>query len=493
MTLASPDKRDFSTVFMNDSSRVQVYKLKPANMAYTATPALEIWETRAADTGAAFASNYMKYVCNMSADTGGTYTITVRPWSVVTATTTVNHANPEYNTPLPVEGTRTVLDTDATGSTHSTTDKILYADDFDYSSKTVPVIAAGGQISGTESYVTSRGGPQSVIPRYACDRNGAFEAYLPTGSTNYVLRQQLDQPSMGLGGAWNAGNPVTAIGDSRWLNYKASVDVSFENNSTQSGANYAAIGVRQQGGGNSQDIKGTPYALKFLFDGTWQLLVDGTAASSGNVASGTGGVTIPNFKAAYDQWHNLALQVTDKKVTAYVDGTLVASYTDSKMRLSGRVDLASGPYFTRFDNLKVETVDGYAPYYSEWLDDLEMYDLADPPATKLVYGGSWTRDIGTNMFDNQRTLSKGGTGATLKYTFTGTGLDILGANDGSAKLEVTVDGQVAEASAGTTASAQLYQTYSLRGLTNGPHTVQLKVTGGSLTVDSVGIVGAPIQ
>ena len=68
---------------------------------------------------------------------------------------------------------------------------------------------------------------------------------------------------MGLGGTWNNGNPITGIGDNRWLNYKASVDVSFENNSTQSGNNYAAIGARQQGGSNSHTISGTPYFLKF--------------------------------------------------------------------------------------------------------------------------------------------------------------------------------------------------------------------------------------
>ncbi|MBN2576438.1 MAG: sugar-binding protein, partial [Deltaproteobacteria bacterium] len=33
MTLAAPDKRDFSTVFVNDSDRTQLYKLKAANMA----------------------------------------------------------------------------------------------------------------------------------------------------------------------------------------------------------------------------------------------------------------------------------------------------------------------------------------------------------------------------------------------------------------------------------------------------------------------------
>jgi hypothetical protein len=492
MTLAAPDKRNFSTVFMNDSATARTYRLQTVNMGYTGTPSLEIWESRAADAGIAFNSNYLKCLCTMSADASGVYAITVKPWSVVTATTLVNYANAEYNTALPVEGARTVLDTDATGSVQNTTDKILYADSFDYSGKTVPVIGLGGQITGTESYITSRGGPQSVIPRYTSDRNGAFEAFLPGGGSNYVLRQQVDQSAMGLGGTWNNGNPITGIGDKRWLNYKASVDVSFENNSTQSGNNYAAIGARQQGGGSSHYMNGTPYFLKFLFDGSWQLLVDGTSVASGNVVSGSGGVTIAGFKATYDTWHNLAVQVVDNKVTAYLDGQTLTTYTDSSPRLSGRVDLASGYYYTRFDNLKVETVDGSAPYYSELLDDQETNDLASPPVAKLVYGGTWSHNNGQDMYNYQRTLSTGQTNATLKYTFTGTGLDILGPNDGSAKLEVTVDGQVVTASASTMASKQCYQTFTQRGLANGGHTVQFKVLNGTLVVDSVAVVAAPI-
>jgi hypothetical protein len=492
LTLAATDKKSFSTIFFNDSSRAQSYRLQTANMGFAARPTLELWETRAADAGKAFNSNYLKYVCTLSADTSGVYNIPVRPYSAVTATTLVRVQSAEHNVPLPIEGTRTVLDTDATGSARNTKDKVLYADTFDYSSRTVPVIGEGGQITGTESYIASRGGALGHIPRYASPRNGAFEAYLPSGSTNYVLRQQVDQSVVGLGGTWNNGNPITGIGDNRWLNYKASVDVSFENSSTQGGGNYAALGARQQGGSNSHYINGTPYVLKFLFDGSWQLLVDGTSVASGNVVSGSGGVSIAGFKAAPSEWHNIALQVVERKVTAYLDGTLLTTFTDATQRLSGRIDLASGYYHTRFDNLKVESVDGYAPYYSELLDNLETHDLASPVGTKLVYGGSWSHRNGQGMYNYQRSLSSGKTDATLKYSFSGTGIDILGANDGSAKLEVTVDGKVTSASTSTMASKEFYQTFSLRGLSDGAHTVQIRVLSGTLVVDAVAVVAAPL-
>jgi hypothetical protein len=484
LTLAAPDKKNFSTVFINDSEKTQTYRLKAVNMGYSGSPALERWETRAADDGQAFNANYLKYIGNVTADSSGTYLVTVKPYSALTVTTLANSGKAAYRTPLPVEGERTVLDTDVTGAGHNTSDNVLYADDFDYSNKTVPVIGSGGQVTGSEAFIAARGGSKSAIPLYTSDHNGAFEAYLPDGSSNYVLRQQLDQNGTGFGTAWNDGDPITRIGDSRWLNYKASVDVSFENNNVQGGANYAMIGVRQQHG----DV-GAPYRLKFWFDGGWSLHVNGTSVSDGNVVNGTGGASIPGFNTAYNATHNIALQAAGNKVTAYLDGVALTTFTDSNPKLSGRIEIGSGRYNTRFDNLKVERVSGNPAYYREFLDNLEVHDLTAAEAPKLRYGGSWKHENGLGMFNIQRSLSTSqAAGASLTYNFNGTGLDLVGPNNGSADLEVTVDGNVVDASAATAAAPEFYQTFSLRGLSSGSHTVQLKVVSGTLVVDAVGIV-----
>ncbi|MEK3885327.1 RICIN domain-containing protein [Paenibacillus sp. PL2-23] len=491
MTLAAPDKSHFSTILINDSEYSRDYTLHTANMNISGSPNLEVWETRAAAAGQAFNSQYMKYLGEIAASSG-IYSITVKPYSIVTVTTLDNSSKSAYQTPLPVEGVRTVLDTDATGSVQNTSDSILYADTFDYTGKTVPIIGAGGAITGTQSYIEARGGTKSVIPRYTSDRNGAFEAYLPDGSSNYVLRQQVDKTTMGLGGTWNNGNPITAIGDNRWMNYKASIDVSFEHNSTAGGDNYAAIGARQQGGSSSHTMTGTPYWLKFWFDGGWSMHVNGSSVASGNVVTGSGGVTIAGFNTAHTAWHNIAIQVADNQVTAYLDGVALYTYTDANAKLAGRVDLASGYYHVRFDNLLVETIPGYAPYYTELLDNLEMHTLASTPSPKLIYSGSWAHENGKSMYTYHRSLSTSqGAGAAMQYTFTGTGFDILGANTGTAVLEVTVDGQIVQSSAATKASSEMYQTYTLRGLSSGQHTVQVKVLSGTLAVDAVAIIAAP--
>ena len=62
------------------------------------------------------------------------------------------------------------------------------------------------------------------MARYTHTLNGAFEVY-QSRNGNHVLRQQSDQTSTGVGSAWNAGDPVTTIGDFRWTNYTAAVDV----------------------------------------------------------------------------------------------------------------------------------------------------------------------------------------------------------------------------------------------------------------------------
>jgi hypothetical protein len=213
--------------------------------------------------------------------------------------------------------------------------------------------------------------------------------------------------------------------------------------------------------------------------------------AGGNVASGEGGVTIPGFDTAHDAWHNIAIKAAGDTVTAMLDGVPLASYTDPSPKVSGRINLGSGYYHTRFDNLRVETVAGFPAYYSEFLDNLQMNDLAARPATKLVYGGAWAHENGKGMYNVHRSLSTSqGAGATLTYTFTGTGLDILGPNNGSAVLEVAVDGSVVDAAAGTIASPEFYQTYTLRDLRPGRHTVRITVREGTLVVDAVGIVPA---
>jgi hypothetical protein len=167
-------------------------------------------------------------------------------------------------------------------------------------------------------------------------------------------------------------------------------------------------------------------------------------------------------------------------VTGFVDGSQVFAWTDEVPFLSGRVDLAGGFHHTRFDNLRIERVPGHRPYYAELLDNLQMGGL--------VYGGGWRHTNGRGMFEYHRTASTSqGPGATISYTFTGTGLDIAGPNDGSARLNVRVDGELVATDQPTRAATNFQQTFDVRGLPRGRHTVTLEVVAGTLVVDAAGV------
>jgi hypothetical protein len=471
VTMAAPDAKNFSTVIVNDSEYPRTYSITPNGFHLGAHPRLAVWETRAADAGEVYNANYKRRVGDLAAGANRAYTVQVKPYSIVTVTSLDVTCDPEWTAPLPTEGTRTVLDADPQHG-------VLWSDGFDYRGWTVPVIGAGGATRRRENFIDSRGGDTGAIPLYTWDRNGAFEA-VKADHGNYVLRQQVDRTATGVGAAWNNADPITGVGDLRWTNYQARVDVHFDR--APASDNYAAIGARSTGGGNSHSLSGTPYALRLGSDGSWQFLRTGTTVTSG---------TVTGFDAS--AWHRLAIRVAGNQITGFVDDRQVFTWSDDAPYRSGRVDLASGFYYTGFDKLKIERVPGYLPYYTEYLDNLEMNNLADPPATKLVYGGSWRHANGGGMYVYQRSSSTSqAPGATLAYTFTGSGLDITGVNDGSARLSVRMDGALIATDVATLRSTNYQQTFSLRGLPWGRHTVTVEVVAGTLLVDAVGVFATP--
>lgn len=72
----------------------------------------------------------------------------------------------------------------------------------------------------------------------------------------------------GVGSAWNGSNAEVLIGDYRWMNYRANVDVQFEQ--TEAKSSSAVIAIRQTGGGTAiKDSSG--YSFEIDKDGAWKL------------------------------------------------------------------------------------------------------------------------------------------------------------------------------------------------------------------------------
>lgn len=484
ITVASPDKDNFSTMVVNDSEYPMTYTLETQNMNLDDNAALELWETRAADEGA-FNENYMKCLGNVTKNEEGVYTFEVKPYSTVTITSLDVSDSQEHTEALPVEGERLVLDTDATGNIQNTEDGYLYGDDFEYKGKTVPVLDGKGGFTGeTQDYISARGGDTGAMARYTHTLNGAFETY-KTKSGEYVLRQQLDKDTYGLGNSWNSGDPATLIGDFRWANYTASVDVCFEKSVEKQ---YAAIGIRQFG--TSHKITNSSgYTLKVMETGEWKLY-----RQNKEVATGTAS-TKEKYEAKAGRWFQLKLRGAGNKIQAYINNVLVAEYEDASPITVGRVALGCSHTFTQFDNLAVTKINGYAPYYTEALDNMEIYDLSAEKNSKLVYNNKWSHTNGQGMYVYQRSISKStGVGAALTYTFTGTGMEIIGKNsDTGNTVNVIVDGTQIKEKDSIQNASMLTTAYRIDGLEYGEHTVTVEVAEGSLDVDMVGVLGQVYQ
>jgi hypothetical protein len=510
-TLAAPDGSDVSTVMINDSSVTKTYRISGDALGENRTA--EVWETRAADKGQAYDANYLRPVSESKPDKDGTYTVTVAPCSSATFTT-LDHAKKAglrgtlkprhgYGNTLPHSSEyttarrngRDVLDTDASGVHNGRTrDNVLYADDFDYANAAtikewdprtgrikdskVSYLQARGDAAAPAGSAGDDANHRGVTPRYTNDTNGAFESVAEKDG-NRVLRQQVGSGQVG--SAWNDGDPKTTIGDNRWANYTVSVDARFE----QDGDQYATVGAREQGGtGNGQNVSAAE--LKVTPQGKFSLLRYGKEVAKGNAAENSK----VGFKPGAGAWNKLAVTVKDNVYTASINGVQVAEYKDDSPQATGRIQLGSSFSNVDFDNLRVEKIAGHAPYYSQIVDGMHQSSWDNTARPVLKFNEKWSHTNGQGMFEWQRTSSKStGKGASLTYTFKGTGLDVLGTNDGKATLDVSVDGVRRATDAPTLASGSERTAYQLRGLSNSRHTVTLTTSNdAAFNVDAVGIL-----
>lgn len=484
MTLASPDGKDFSVIICNDSAKTKEFTISPKNLENLPADAkLTVWETRAAEDGKLYNENYVKPVETLTANEGGSYYVTVKPWSIVTVTT-LDMADMEEELELPAasEKGRYVLDTDETGKTQNLEDTYLYADDFDYEDMgNVTTYEDGEIVESDKSFIESRGGEDGFYPLYTQDTNGTFEAVLDEEG-NGVL-QMAGQTG---GGSWNGGEPATTIGDYRWTNYKASVD--FDLTST---SEYLLLGVRQRGsaGGGDNKVSMSAYNVAVNQTGEWIL-----RRYSSEIARGQ--VQIKDVSAC-----NVAIQAAGDTITVFVDGQEVHNYKDQQPQLEGRIMLGVGlPGASwgqgRFDNLKVETVPGYIPYFDMVHDNLHMkqWDGEQAGGEALSYEGSWEHVNQKGSQYSQRSLSTSSQkGSSVSYSFEGTGFALIGENNGSAKVNVYVDGNAVSENAATVKTSSHQPYLMVRGLENGEHMVTVELEEGTLNVDSVAYMTAREQ
>lgn len=432
LTLADPNGKDFSVVFVNNTRNQKTFHINVEDLPEAAAKTLQTWVTQT--------DSYMKKGASVTPAADG-WTVVVPAYSVVTATTLDEYSEEELAMPQDGirTGDRTVLDTDSTGKTADAGDEYLYADNFEYAEE-------------AEGYLASRGDE----PRYMLDSHGAWE--VQDGRLVQELNASVSQ--------WNGGEPVTIVGDFRWMNYNASIDVQIpEANS----AVWAGLGVRSQSGMNwNQD----GYTLRIYGDGKWEFYRAGSVMGSGSVAADPTGS------------YSLQVAANGSSITAFIDGEAVFTYADANPMDAGRIKISAPWNKVYFDNLAVTTIPGTIPYATSMVDGQD---------DSVAYTGSWNipGPGGGSADDWYRTTSTNtaeGAGFTFTFPVEGTGFAIVGANGGGAELTVQVDDQE-PVTATTTSSSRRYETYTLTGLEYAKHTVTVTVNSGTLAIDALYTLG----
>ncbi len=434
MTLASPDKKDFSVVFVNNTKNKKIFNIKTEDMATTAET-LNFWLTET--------DSYMKKQESITKTEDG-WVVTLPAYSVATATTLTTDpdaAPVDRNGDTIRNAERAVLDTNADGGTNGVTnDKVLYADNFEYKEEAA-------------DFLEKRG----YEPRYMLDTHGAWIVDKEKGALKQELTASVSQ--------WNGGDPSTIVGDFRWMDYMTSIDIEIPDADKDV---YARLTVRSQTGMNWGD---SGYTLSINGAGNWELYRIGTKVSSGKVA------------ATADGKYNVKIMALGDTISVAINNESVTSYKDTVPMLAGRVKLSSSWDQVYFDNLLVETIEGGIPYA------LSMVDGQDDSVT---YEGTWTIDNpgGGSANDWYRTLSvTNSENASFSFPINGSGFAVLGPNDGTAVLDVYVNDTLVAENATTVASPSRGETYSLSDLEAKEHNIKIVVKSGTLKVDALYALG----
>ncbi|MBQ8781768.1 MAG: glycosyl hydrolase family 59 [Oscillospiraceae bacterium] len=431
MTVTDTETGDYTIVICNDSEEQRNYTFTLENMSKADAPFC-IWETRGPDEGQAYDENYFKHIGTfkpVEKDGKYSYSIEVKPYSIVTVTT---------------------LDKTADTSVYSCKYEdvpldINYSDDFEYS----------------DEFLSSRGN----APLYTTDYGGAFEVAEVDG--NKVLMQMINAENKPTDWRFRGTpNPITFLGDDRWSNYSAEISFKFASDASD---NYIAFGNRYLTAELDSWSAENGYSVRVYPDGRWELKKNAQVALNG---------TVENFDA--NAWHTVKITAAGINVSAYIDGTELVTFPDEFGHSnSGRVSVGSGLYNNIFDDLKISPVDGYKSTVTR-VDDHD-------PAIK--YTGDWYRTVPDGYVHFNRTISRAAvteddaSEKSLEFDFTGTGFAIIGRSD-TYEIEIYLDGELYETK-NSAFGADARQCSCTVEVPEGEHNVKIKLISGELTVDAI--------
>lgn len=478
LTAMDANTGDYSTVITNDSNTERTYRVTVKNVAKAAA-GVAVWETRQADEGQKFDSSWLKQIATLTpADNGDgsyAYQVTVKPYSMITLTTTTGQK--DYATCA-----------STTSANDRTKDRVLpmpYTDNFEYDSE----------------YLKRRGG----TPRYTTDLFGAFEVAEENG--NHFLRQVITKDTEPTSwGNWQ-DFASTSLGEDRWSNYTVSIDVRFDKQPDDKGKNYVELGARY----NTYTTK-NGYWLRLYQTGEWKLYdingeIGGSHAQPKYVSSQQD--ILGGMKLEEGAWNNLSLTVNGKELIAKINGEIVCcTILDKCITASGRIGLSSSYNNNDFDNLSVTPAGETITYHGDIIDYKSMISPATPGAVSvtriddlssdITFSSQWERLDSQGFVDYGRSISTTTQkGAVMSYTFKGTGIHILGYNRYATPnpvIGIALDGQMIENSYEVLEADHREALFMLSGLEDKTHTIEITLKNkGKLTIDAIEVLNQGID
>jgi galactosylceramidase len=183
--------------------------------------------------------------------------------------------------------------------------------------------------------------PLDHTPRFLADQDGVFEVHACEGRPGNCLEQVItDRPAL-----WGPlPDPWTLAGDQSWADYQVGVDarVTPEGSAMVIGRIDSADVFRDH-----QARLPSGYTFRVHGDGVWELLSTGYGEVTRTLAHGQ---TAP----AAGEWRRLQLAFAGSKITATLDGKILAAVEDSG-HAHGMFGIGSGWSRTQFDRLAVTT------------------------------------------------------------------------------------------------------------------------------------------
>jgi galactosylceramidase len=175
--------------------------------------------------------------------------------------------------------------------------------------------------------------------KYFTDQAGAFEVV--QSGAGKVMRQMMVQKPVSWCREGESPNPFSIIGNYNWTTVVATVNVSFEYDH-----GIAMIAARLTTGGCAAMKNGSPGVVFALNNtqgsGNW-IISNSTGLTYQFDSGSTASQIVPN------SWYQLQLRVTDKDISASIDGTLV-SHIPLFNSSNGWVAIGSSWDYVQFDD-----------------------------------------------------------------------------------------------------------------------------------------------